>query len=94
MTSFAKLIKAKRRRRGLSLASLAALARTSAPYLHRLEHGHGLPSDDLVRRLIDALGLEVDKAFLAAGRVPPDVVRYFVRNPRALDVVRRRMAAA
>ena len=60
-----------RQRAGLSLRKLADVTRTNPSYLSRVERGQVPPSDDLVRAVATALGVEHDELFLLAGRVPP-----------------------
>ena len=62
-----ELLKAVRRRRGLSQADLAQLAGTSQPVISAYEHGRRDPSLGTLRRLIAASGEEL----VVTARLPP-----------------------
>src|SRR5205809_7560043 len=83
----AELIRAVRRRRGLTQADLAARAGTSQRVVSAYEHGRRDPSFETLRKLIEAGGehLRLDAALpMADLRKPRDAHEH---NRRLLDVL-------
>ena len=60
-SSFGKLLRAQRERRGLTQVSLAAAAGLTETFVAMLERGEREPSLDTACRLADALKCSVDK---------------------------------
>jgi transcriptional regulator with XRE-family HTH domain len=60
-----KNIKILRARRGLSQADLAEKADISIPFLSAVERGIKFPQPDILSRLANALGAEVNQLFVA-----------------------------
>lgn len=88
--SFGAVVRAQRRMRGLTLTEVAIEIGVSLAYLSRIERDlEKPPSDELVRRIADVVGLPNDEAFAAARRLPPDL------RPHLHEVVAlyRKMAA-
>jgi len=85
------LIREARTGAGLSLAELGRRVRCSSGYLCRIEQGDRSrrPSTHLLVRLASALRLKVDVVFVAAGRVPDDLVKFLLSTPEALAELRR-----
>jgi transcriptional regulator with XRE-family HTH domain len=83
----AALIKAIRRRRGLTQADLARRAGTSQPVISAYEHGHRDPTYTTLRKLVEAGGerLLLDAAVPTADLVPPADTHEHAR--RLLDVL-------
>jgi transcriptional regulator with XRE-family HTH domain len=81
------LLKAVRRRRGLSQAEVARRAGTSQPVISAYEHGHRDPTFGTLRRLVEAAGerLVLDAALPPPGLTPPQTVEEHAR--RLLDVL-------
>lgn len=72
--SFGSFLRQNRNERGRTLAEVASAVEISIPYLSRIERDRErAPSDDLIRRLAQALDLSEDEAFAAARRLPPDL---------------------
>jgi transcriptional regulator with XRE-family HTH domain len=97
----AALIRAVRRRRGLSQAELARRAGTSQPVVSAYEHGHRDPTYGTLRKLVEASGerLRLDAAPATSDLPPSQSIEEHAR--RLLDVlaladaipVRRRRSA-
>jgi uncharacterized protein len=66
------LLRAVRRRRGLTQAELARRARTSQPVISAYEHGRRDPTFGTLRRLIEAAG---ERLQIAASPPGPDLAR-------------------
>ena len=83
----ASLIKAVRRRQGLSQAELALRAGTSQPVISAYEHGRRDPSYETLRRLVEAAGerLQLDAAPPRSDLPPPGDLEEHAR--RLLDVL-------
>jgi transcriptional regulator with XRE-family HTH domain len=83
----AALLRAVRRRRGLSQAELARRAGTSQPVVSAYEHGRRDPTYSTLRRLVEASGerLELGAAPAASDLPPPRTVEEHAR--RLLDVL-------
>jgi transcriptional regulator with XRE-family HTH domain len=81
------LIKAVRRRQGLTQAALARRAGTSQPVISAYEHGRRDPSYDTLRRIVDAGGerLQIDAVPLRTDLPPPADPEEHAR--RLLDVL-------
>lgn len=88
---FAAQLAALRRRRGLSLRDLARQAFYSKSYLHDLETGRAQPTQDVARRLDDALqgggALAAMAVDTPAVTTPDDAQRlaYVIEHPTRLD---------
>jgi len=59
-----KNIKLLRARRGLSQADLSEKADISIPFLSNIERGIKYPQPDMLSRIANALGVEINKMFL------------------------------
>jgi transcriptional regulator with XRE-family HTH domain len=57
-------IKILRARRGLSQSKLAEKADISIPFLSNIERGIKYPQPDMLSRLVNALGVEVNELFI------------------------------
>jgi len=81
------LIKAVRRRQGLSQAALAARAGTSQPVISAYEHGHRDPSYDTLRRIVEAGGERLQLDSVPLGPDLPPAVDPEEHARRLLDVL-------
>ena len=74
-------LRARRTAAGRTVASVAADAGLSVPYIANLENGRGNPTTAALRRLAEALGLQLvvtlaaDEAEATAPEIPPSLVR-------------------
>jgi transcriptional regulator with XRE-family HTH domain len=83
----AALIKAVRRRQGLTQADLARRAGTSQPVISAYEHGRRDPTYETLRKLVEAAGerLQLDAVLPRSGLEPPADAQEHAR--RLLDVL-------
>jgi len=83
----AALIKAVRRRQGLTQADLARRAGTSQPVISAYEHGRRDPTYSTLRKIVEASGeqLHLDAAVRPTDLAPPTDVHEHAR--RLLDVL-------
>lgn len=95
MSKLGTLIREARHARDLSLQDLARKCRASPSYMCRIEGGDRsrMPSLRLLARISDALGLDRDVVFIAAGRMPDDLSKWILSTPGMLPRLRREMAA-
>jgi transcriptional regulator with XRE-family HTH domain len=90
-----RLIRTARKKRELTLTELAKRVGVSLSYLSRVESGHHkVLSEKLLSRLATELALTEDDVFASAGRIPNDVHRYLIDNPKAIAKVRTMMGDA
>lgn len=94
VTEFGVTLRERRIEAGFGLREFAELIEISASYLSRVETGaiESAPSEEVIVRMAEELACESDELLLLAGRVPADVQRYIVDDPRVLKNLRRRMA--
>jgi transcriptional regulator with XRE-family HTH domain len=80
-SAIGRQLRARRTAAGRTVASVAADAGLSVPYIANLENGRGNPTTAALRRLAEALGLRLvvalapDEAEAAAPEIPPSLVR-------------------
>jgi len=81
LSAFAQLIRSRRRALGLTQEAIAHRIGTTTPYVGHLESGKRHPSETVVVRLADALGVDRPELFLLA-------------NPRAEAIIAPRAQPA
>ena len=88
---FGGLFKKLRKKSGIGIKRLAPELGVSYSYLSKLEHGATLPSEKLVYKAAEYFSCDPDPLLLAAGKVPPEILRILQDNPEdALDFLKRR----
>ena len=91
-------LRARRTAAGRTIASVAAEAGLSVPYIANLENGRGNPTLTALSQLATALGarlvLELDERPPPATTPLPDSLVQFARQPRFADAARRIAAPA
>jgi y4mF family transcriptional regulator len=60
MRHIGETVRAERRRQGLDQATLAMVANVAVRSVHRVEHGEATIRLDVLERILQALGLELD----------------------------------
>ena len=90
------LLRESRLAAGLSLATTAMRVKCSPSYLCRIEQGDRSrrPSTRLLSRLALVLNIDADVIFVAAERVPADLVKFILSTPEALVRLRKLQRAA
>lgn len=86
--SVAELLRRLRAERGESLRAAARGLGVDPSYLSRVENGEKTPSAQLQERAIEHYQVNADLLYLAAGRVPPDVVAILREHPQLLAMLR------
>lgn len=81
-------VRAARKRAGLTLRALSRELGVAISYLCDIEHGRRVPSEDLLRRMADRLGLDLDGLLARAGRLDGRTREYLVRTPAAMRLLR------
>jgi len=81
--SYGSYVRQLRTARGMTLDDLARKIGISAAYWSRIERDKDLPPRDaLIESAVNILGSDLDEAFIAAGRLPPDM------RPHLPEIVR------
>jgi transcriptional regulator with XRE-family HTH domain len=83
----ATIIRAVRRRPGLSQAELARRAGTSQPVISAYEHGHRDPTSETLRRLVEAGGERLHLDAMPPGSDLPPAADIEEHARRLLDVL-------
>lgn len=94
MTTLGECLRSARRAKGLSLRKLARQVSRSHGTLGAIERGEEVPSKELLRRLCEALDLDLAELMPLSGRLPPEMVAYLCENPRARKAVQDMMEGA
>jgi transcriptional regulator with XRE-family HTH domain len=84
---FSERIRELRKARGLSQRALAAKVKVTFGYISKIEN-HNLdfgdyPSDDVIRRIATALGIEADELLLLAEKIPERIRKRVLERPDA-----------
>ena len=88
--SFAELLSELRKEKGISIRQLSFAVEKSATYMWKLEKKGEVPGCDLIERLVDFFGQQhSDKLYLAARKVPPDVIKKILEDPRWIHSIRQ-----
>lgn len=77
-----------RHEKGWSLRQVGAEVDISLPYLHDIEHNRRIPADAVLRKLGQALGLDLDVIFSLAGKLGEQADTYLRRHPGAQTLMR------
>lgn len=86
---FGEILKNFRKQNKLSQRELSARIGVNYTYLSKIENGIlPPPSDEVIRKLAEALSIDVDALLLAANRLPPDIPALILRSPSIADIVR------
>jgi transcriptional regulator with XRE-family HTH domain len=90
-TTFAGLFKKLRKRSGIGIKRLAPHLGVTYSYLSKLEHGATAPSERLVYKTAEYFSCNPDPLLLAAGKIPPDILRILQEHPEdALTFLKQR----
>jgi transcriptional regulator with XRE-family HTH domain len=91
---FGRLLRDLRHGTGVSIKRLAPELGVTYSYVSKLEHGATMPSEDLVYKTAKYFSMDPNLLLLAAGKVPPDVLRILQEHPEdALIFLRKRFGA-
>lgn len=88
-----EMIRESRVAKGLALRELARRVERAPSYLNDIEHDRRVPSESVLRQICQELGMDIDRALAAAGRVGDGAEQYMKSNPTA-GVLFRRVAEA
>ena len=87
---FGEILRELRTNAGLGIKGLAPELGVSYSYLSKLENNEVGPSEGLVGRIADHFNYSRDRLLLAAGKVPPEVLRILQENPdQAVEFLRK-----
>ncbi len=88
------LIVARRLKIGWSQREAARALGCSHAHLCRIETGGRKPGLEILTAIAGRYGMDLDTLLVASGRLPRDVEKFILKNPRALQSIRQRMRAA
>lgn len=89
-SAVASLIRDARARRGMTQEDLAGAVSVSPSYIAHLESGRRVPTAGVtITALAEALEIDPDTIYAAAGRVPDDLAQRLASDPEAVRAVRR-----
>ncbi len=72
--NFGELMRHEREKRRISIECVSHATKKSVAYWSMIERGiKPAPSDELISEAAKVIGFDVDAAFVAAGRLPPDM---------------------
>jgi transcriptional regulator with XRE-family HTH domain len=87
---FGELLRVLRNRTGIGIKRLAPELGVSYTYLSKLENLEVRPSEELVERIAKYFNYDRNRLLLAAGKVPPEVLRILRENPdEAIEFLRK-----
>ena len=80
--------------KGASIKSLAPELGVTYTYLSKLENDEARPSEGLIGRVSEYFDYSSSELFLAAGRVPPDILEILRTHPQdAVEFLRKQFGA-
>ena len=82
-------IRAARTAQGMKLREVARRVGRAPSYISDIENDRRIPSEDVLRRLTQELGLDFEQLMALAGRFGSDTQRYLRRTPAATTLFRR-----
>jgi transcriptional regulator with XRE-family HTH domain len=93
-TAFGRLLRNLRHESGVSIKRLAPELGVTYSYISKLEHGATSPSKEVVYKTAKYFSADPNRLLLAAGRVPPEVLRILQEHPDdALKFLKERFGA-
>src|SRR5258708_5529285 len=92
--NFGSMLRKLRSESGESIKSLAPELGVTYTYLSKLENDEARPSEDLIGRVSAYFDYSSSELFLAAGRVPPDILEILRTHPQdAVEFLRKQFGA-
>ena len=83
-------LKRERLSRSMTQRSLAEAVEVGVPHISKIEAGRESPSDELLQKIAEVFGCDVDELLLAARRIPPDLMDKLAADPqRSLEFLRQ-----
>ena len=74
-------IRRERLDRGMTQRQLAEAVNVGVPHISKVEANRESPSDELLARIAAVFGIDIDELFLAARRIPNEMVEDFATDP-------------
>ena len=88
--SIGQRIKRERLSRDMTQRNLAAAVSVGVPHISKIEAGRESPSDELLRKIAEALGCDSDEFLLVARRVPDEFMDKLAADPaESLEFLRQ-----
>jgi transcriptional regulator with XRE-family HTH domain len=91
MERFGEILRGLRGTVGLGIKRLAPELGVSYTYLSKLENNEVAPSEELVGKVATYFDYDPDRLMIAAGKVPPEIIRILQEHPdEAVEFLRKR----
>ena len=88
-TEQARIIDTRLQQVGSTWYALGQTVGVSRSYMSHIKSGRANMGDDVLERVADVLNLDADRLYLAAGKVPPDVIETLRDHPQLITAVRK-----
>jgi len=90
-TRFGHRIRSLRKNKGESIKSLAKELEVNYTYLSQIENNKKVPSEEFIEKIAQLFNHDPEELKVLAGKIPGDVKRILMENPReAIDYLRRK----
>lgn len=88
--NFGEMLRELRKTQGYSQRELAEILEVSFTYLSKLENNRmdRPPSEDLIRRMAEALNAKADDLLVLAERIPTDIAGIILGQPESIELLR------
>jgi transcriptional regulator with XRE-family HTH domain len=95
LVGFGELLRELRTTAGVGIKRLGPELGVTYSYVSKLENNEVNPSEELVGRIADYFHYDRDRLLIAAGKVPPEILRILQEHPEdAIDFLRKRFGGA
>ena len=90
-TRFGHRFRSLRKNKGESIKSLAKELEVNYTYLSQIENHKKVPSEEFIEKIAQLFNHDPEELKVLAGKIPDDVKRILMENPReAIDYLRRK----
>ena len=79
--SLGKLLTRLRNEKGVSIKELGPAIGVNYTYISKLENSKSTPSLELIQRIADYFNCDAGLLMIAAGKIPPKMMRVVTENP-------------
>ena len=86
--TFGEWLRDIRTKQNVSLRSVAQQIDISAPYLSDVETDRRIPSEEVIEKLSELLGVSAEEIAVRSGRIGKQAEKYIKRNPEMVRLIR------